>query len=71
MEKTNDCYSGAFVERGIVTAVEDDGYVVSSFDRKGITLPPLKGYDGATYSVGDKVFYFAFRDGTGRIICGL
>lgn len=71
MTKNDACYSGAFIERGIITAVEDDGYVIVSYDRKGIVLPPLKGYDDATYTVGDKVFYFVFHDGTGRIICGL
>jgi len=69
--KNEACYSGAFVERGIVTAVEDDGYVIASYDRKGITLPPIKGFDNATYEVGDKVYYFVFNDGTGKIICGL
>ncbi len=69
--KNENCYSGTFVERGIVTAVEDDGYVIASYDRKGITLPPIKGFDNATYEVGDKVYYFVFNDGTGKIICGL
>ena len=55
------------IERGEIAEVSGNGYIVMSLDRDGITTPPL---DEETYSVGDKVYYFYFRDGTGRIICG-
>jgi hypothetical protein len=71
MGKENVCHSGAFIERGIIKSVEEDGYVIASYDRNGILLPPLTGYDGATYNVGDKVYYFVCCDGKGKIICGL
>ena len=66
------------IERGKITAVSEDGYSVASIDRYGIETPPLKaleyGQSGGsvpTYSVGETVYYFVFRDGTGRIICAI
>ena len=60
------------IERGQVAGAETDGYVIQSLDRDGIKTPPLKALEeGQSYSVGDKVYYFIFKDGTGRIICGI
>lgn len=59
------------IERGKILAVEDGGYTIASLDRDGITTPPLLPVsESDTFSPGDRVFYFYFRDGTGRIICG-
>lgn len=58
------------IERGEIAEVSGNGYIVKSLDRDGITTPPLEALHEETYSVGDKVYYFYFRDGTGRIICG-
>lgn len=58
------------IERGSIKAVSGDGYSVSSYDRIGIETPPIKAIDNKTYSVGDKVYFFYFNDGTGKIICG-
>ncbi len=57
------------IERGSIKAVSDDGYSVSSYDRIGIETLPLKAIDNKTYSGGDKVYFFYFNDGTGKIIC--
>lgn len=59
------------IERGIIKSAQEEGYTVASCDSEGITTPPLAALDGKKYSVGDKVYYFYFPDGTGRIICGL
>lgn len=60
------------IERGEIMETVQDGYRIVSFDRDGITTPPLKPLEeGQTYSDGDKVYYFIFKDGTGRIICKL
>ena len=60
------------IERGKVIAVSDGKYTVKSLEREGITTRPIQPlFDGATYDVGDKVTYFVFNDGTGRIICDL
>lgn len=57
------------IERGEILTVEQSGYTIASYSRDGITTPPLKALmDGKTYSVGDKVSYFIFSDGTGRVI---
>lgn len=60
------------IERGMILEKTDDGYKIASIDRDGIEIPPIKPLeDGQTYAAGQKVYYFAFGDGTGRIICGL
>lgn len=63
------------IERGKITTITDGGYSVSSLDRDGIVTPPLKaiqyGQSSGTlpnYKVGDRVYFFVFSDGTGRII---
>lgn len=68
---------GAAIERGRVqTVTKDDtgkitGYEVVSIDRKGIISPPILPIDSKTYTVGDTVYFFLFRDGTGKIICDM
>lgn len=59
------------IERGIVKSVADGQYTVASLDRDGITTPPLATLDESEYLAGDKVIYFIFPDGTGRILCKL
>lgn len=61
---------GAVVERGKIDRAEGGGYIVSSYDREGITTPPILAIDGHSYTVGDTVYFFFFPDGTGKIICG-
>lgn len=59
------------IERGTVLEAQDGGYTVASLDRDGITTPPLKALEeGAVFNSGERVYYFIFSDGTGRIICG-
>lgn len=60
---------GAMIERGRITAAEPGGYAVASLDREGIESPLLKTIDNTTYTVGDTVYFFLFRDGTGKILC--
>lgn len=60
---------GAIIERGRVTAATEKGYTVASLDRDGIESPPITGIDNTTYTVDDMVYFFLFRDGTGKIIC--
>lgn len=60
------------IERGQVVETGANGYAIQSLDRDGIKTPPLKALEeGQSYSVGDKVYYFIFKDGTGRIISGI
>lgn len=60
------------IERGIILSCENDGYTISSIDRNGITTPPMLSLDKTeSFSEGDKVYYFIFHDGTGRVICKL
>ena len=60
---------GAIIERGRILTAASDGYTVASLDRDGIESPKIKGIDNTAYTVGDTVYFFLFRDGTGRIIC--
>lgn len=62
---------GALIERGKIKAAAEGGYIVASFDREGIETPPIKPINEAEYAVGNEVYFFLFRDGTGRIICSL
>jgi hypothetical protein len=64
MERAN-----ASIERGEILSASDGGYTITSLDREGIETPPLKPINDATYATGEKVYFFYFKDGTGRIIC--
>lgn len=66
------------IERGRITGISDQGYTVASLDRDGIVTTPIRPQEYGkpnvnvpAYAVGDKVYYFIFSDGTGRIICAL
>lgn len=68
-KSTREC---GIVERGTVQEVSEGKYTVASIDREGIITPPmLPLMEGDSFSEGDKVVYFYFNDGTGRIICDL
>ena len=60
----------AAIERGQIKTVSDEGYVVTSLDREGIESQPITAINSNTYSEGDKVYFFVFPDGTGKIISG-
>lgn len=58
------------VERGKILAKSGSGYIVASLDRVGIEIPDMKPIDDAkTYTIQEMVYFFAFNDGTGKIIC--
>lgn len=59
---------GAIIERGIIAEVREDGYKVHSYSRSGITTPAIPSASGATFKVGDRVYFFVFEDGHGAII---
>lgn len=60
---------GATVERGRIVHVTDAGYLVVSLDRAGLVSGVITGTDDTAYQMGDMVYFFLFRDGTGKIIC--
>ena len=60
---------GARIERGQITErTADGGFIVSSLERDGIESGAVTGTDGASYEPGDRVYFFLFRDGTGKIL---
>lgn len=72
---------GAIIERGKVKEKKEGKYVIESTDRAGVITPPLDVTKHVLlkdemyakpekFEVGDKVYFFMFPDGTGRIICG-
>lgn len=61
----------AVIERGTILTASEAGYTVASFDREGIQSPPILPIDGAVYTVGSRVYFFLFPDGTGKILCGM
>ncbi len=58
----------AWIERGTVAEITEEGYRVNSIDRPGIVTPPLLTTGKEMYTTGDKVYFFLFRDGTGKIL---
>lgn len=63
--------TGATIERGYIAGAESSGYIVKSYDRDGIESPPMTPIDNESYTKGDKVYFFLFPDGTGKILCRL
>ena len=61
--------TGATVERGRIAEVTNEGYRVANLDRVGLVSCVITGTDSTQYTVGDIVYFFVFRDGTGKIIC--
>ena len=70
-KKENITREKGIIERGEIVSVDQGKYKIASLDRDGIITPPMLPIDDKEYAVGDKVYYFYFKDGTGRIICGL
>lgn len=69
MEANKACAAGATIERGTVAEVTESGYRVNNLDRPGLVSTKIARCDNGTYAVGDTVFFFVYRDGTGRILC--
>ena len=71
-----DCMAlwGTQIERGIITEKTGSGssavYTVKSYDRPGLAFTGIKS-TGGEMAVNTKVCFFAFSDGTGKILCGL
>lgn len=68
------CMPGAFIERGEIKAAGVNGYTIRSLDRLGIQAREIRAIRTAgdtTYTVGDRVYFFLFRDGTGMILGGM
>jgi len=69
MGKKECTVTGATVERGKIAEAVTGGYRVENLDRPGLTSGVITGTDDTAYEAGDKVYFFLFRDGTGKIIC--
>ena len=69
MEKKECAATGAVIERGIVAETAAGGWRVKNLDRPGLTSRVIAGIDNTAYAVNDMVYFFMFRDGTGKIIC--
>lgn len=67
MNQENNSF-GASIERGLIRQATDSGFIVESYDRKGLTTPPIQAIWQKTYSAGDRVYFFLFDDGSGKII---
>ena len=68
MKDENNPMYGAIIERGIVSEAQNGAYTVVSCDRPGVVTPPLKTINSTTLYADDRVFFFMFKDGSGRII---
>lgn len=62
---------GAAIERGEIIQKRDDGYVVRSITRDGVITPAMEAMGGKLYEIGDKVAFFMFEDGKGKILTGI
>ncbi len=69
MERQNTPAYGAVIERGTIKSTGTGGYIVSSLDRDGIETPEIGPVtENETYAVNDRVYFFLFPDGNGKII---
>lgn len=59
----------AYIERGKVIFANNGLYSVASYDRDGIAADKISATDETVYEIGDNVYFFLFRDGTGKILC--
>lgn len=62
---------GARIERGVITRQDDGRYIVKSYDRHGLVTPPIETINAQQFNAGDRVYFFLFDDGTGRIIASM
>ena len=67
----NNCRDplGACIERGKITAAANDGFRVESLERPGVVSRVLGCMIEDEYTVGDRVLFVMFCDGTGKIFC--
>ena len=70
MNQENNSY-GAKIERGVITQAAGGKYIVQSFDRHGLATPPIEANHQEQYSAGDRVYFFLFDDGSGKIIASM
>lgn len=70
MNQENISY-GAKIERGLVMHAVDGKYIVQSYDRTGLTTPPIEAINQKQYNAGDRVYFFLFDDGGGKIIASM
>ena len=57
------------IERGKILGKTKDGYTVASIDRDGIVTRPIRPINTEEYTIGNMVYFFMFKDGTGGILC--
>ena len=69
MGKQETPATGAAIERGQIAEVTAGGYRVKNLDRPGLTSREITGIDDTVYNAEDLVYFFLFRDGSGKILC--
>ena len=57
------------IVRRKILGTAKEGYTVASIDRDGIVTRPIRPINTEEYTVGDIVYFFMFKDGTGGILC--
>lgn len=58
---------GTRIERGEITGIGEDGYIVTGYDRENLITPEIPALNSETYAEGDRVYFFLFQDGTGAV----
>lgn len=56
------------IDRGRIIDANENGYRVASHGRHGLVTLRIRGIDGKTFQLGDKVYFFTFEDGDGLIL---
>ena len=69
MEKQKNTAAGATIERGRIAEVVDGGYRVKNLDRPGLISRVITGMDDTEYKAEERVYFFMFNDGNGKILC--
>ena len=70
MNQENNSY-GAKIERGVIVQEVNGKYIVQSFDRHGLMTPPIETINAQQFNAGDRVYFFLFDDGSGKIIASM
>lgn len=61
--------NGTMIHIGTIVNTDNGSYTVKSITESPMETPPMTAIDDAEYSAGDRVCYFLFDNGFGKIIC--
>ena len=58
----------AKIDRGEIVLADPNGYVIESYGRYNLRTPKIRAIGNEEYQAGDRVYFFLFDDGDGKIL---